>query len=182
MNAADQWIEELIAARKAARRVREGNAPTVRWNQRARRANWWLRRKREAAKEAHPRRKIWRRLKLFEIRPAPLKLSDRHRKVMQRESRLKDQLIARRPEEWREQIERLQPWLRSSVARLVWWDYFGHRMSGERWDHLDDYINAPFGDQPDEWIRAGLETVGYSPWDAQQRATTRNTIEEGAAA
>lgn len=74
-------------------------------------------------------------------------------------------LKALNPEDWRKAIRRLPLEIRAEVARVVWWDWFSDRQHGERWPHLDEYLEPPFHFQPEMGrIVDGLVMVGYS-WD-----------------
>ena len=83
-------------------------------------------------------------------------------------------LTVRLPEEWLEQVEQLrisfsaeevdafiQNAVRERVACIVWWDFFGHRPSPQRWPHLDKWLHAPYSPVPDELVERGLVEAGY---------------------
>jgi hypothetical protein len=83
------------------------------------------------------------------------------------------------PDEWRERCLALPCPQRFAVARVVWWEYFGDRLHGQRWAHLDDLIERT-DMVTDAVLAAGLVAVGWSPDRAARRAAgddrSRNPI------
>jgi hypothetical protein len=75
----------------------------------------------------------------------------------------------RTPEQWLEQIEMLPVHRRNSIAKIIWWDFFGGRLNGKRWDHLDRYVNTPYEEIPDDIMLEGLQLVGFTEAQARQR-------------
>ena len=91
-------------------------------------------------------------------------------------------LKSRMPDEWARQIKRLTiPYLpmpafgvtemhiRTSVACIVWWDFFGGRPVPDRWPHLDIYLNKPYVRVPREVMIEGLVILGYPQKWAEAR-------------
>ncbi len=97
------------------------------------------------------------------------------------------------PEEWAEQVLKLDPEIRPQVARVIWWDWFAGREVANRWPHLDHYIktrstnelkmqitaqwtreqiaDAEFGrDLSKAEMAAALVVCGYPPNYASKRA------------
>lgn len=56
------------------------------------------------------------------------------------ETKMRKALRRRTPDEWRSIIQALPSHVRTKIAKLVWWDYFGDRTVTDRWHHLDDYL------------------------------------------
>ena len=54
-----------------------------------------------------------------------------------------DVMRNRTQDEWRELIMQLPENLQTSVARIIWWDWYSHRTVANRWENLDDLINVP---------------------------------------
>ena len=75
----------------------------------------------------------------------------------------------RTPEEWLIAIESLPESIRRGVAKIIWWDFFGGRLNGKRWDHLDRYVQTPLEDIPDDLMLEGLQLVGFTESQARQR-------------
>lgn len=80
-------------------------------------------------------------------------------------------LNSRSPEEWVDRLNGINPAsLRVSVANIVWWDFFGKRMTGERWHHLDDYLSIPTDATiPRMKIISALVELGYTEYQATSR-------------
>lgn len=73
-------------------------------------------------------------------------------------------LVAVTPIEWRKRIDQIaNRTLRIQIACIVWWDYFGHRLTSHRWPELDDLIDAwhPSHNVSIKALRDGLIKVGY---------------------
>lgn len=80
------------------------------------------------------------------------------------------ELKAKSPAQWRKEISVLEEPVRSRVACIVWWDYFGGRKVSDRWPHLDEYVNVPYTPAPREAVTMALKKVGYSEKHAIRRA------------
>ena len=78
----------------------------------------------------------------------------------------------RTPDLWAELVGEIQDRvLRGAVASIVWWDYFAHRESPQRWPHLDMFLlGASASAVQDEVLEAGLLRVGYTPYAAWNRS------------
>ena len=87
-----------------------------------------------------------------------------------REEHRSRELTKRGPEEWAAHVlligDRV---LRAAVARIVWWDFFGHRTTANRWPHLDKYLEGDHVKIDKEVLKRGLYQAGYSPWHAHRR-------------
>ena len=90
-----------------------------------------------------------------------------------------------RPEEWLERVNRLDASHRAPVARIIWWDFFAHRMALNAWDHLNEFVNSPrikvegmsnLQEMPETWtdqdLRNGLINCGYPEIVAYRRVKT----------
>jgi len=58
---------------------------------------------------------------------------------------------------------------RNATAKIIWWDFFGGRLNGNRWDHLDRYVQTPYEEIPDEIMLESLQMVGFTESQARQR-------------
>jgi hypothetical protein len=90
--------------------------------------------------------------------------------ILEMEASVKRSISLRSPEIWAEEIEKLPESVRVAVACVVWWDFFGQRLSSERWGHLDKWTKAKYVPATQEELTRGLFAVGYSPWVATNRA------------
>jgi hypothetical protein len=79
---------------------------------------------------------------------------------------------SRAPWQWARDIEALPAHVQGAAASVVWWDFFGTRLSGDRWPELDrwvdSYLRTP-QDPPDEDLIAALVTLGYGKRTARGR-------------
>lgn len=50
------------------------------------------------------------------------------------------QMKAVTPKEWLQRILTLPREIRAEVAKIVWWDFFAHRLVGQRWAELDPFL------------------------------------------
>jgi uncharacterized protein YjeT (DUF2065 family) len=91
-------------------------------------------------------------------------------------------LKSREPDEWKRLIKKLTiPYLpmpafgvtdehiRTNVACIVWWDFFGGRPTTDRWPHLDIYLKRPYVWLPRAVMIEGLVILGYPPKWAEAR-------------
>lgn len=106
----------------------------------------------------------------------PLKhvLPAEHADVLKRERAIQANLRARSPQEWRERIDRIPYEFRLAIASIVWWDFFSEREVKERWDELDEYVDAFYvrshaNDAPHPIIKQYLAELGYSPFEVETR-------------
>lgn len=77
----------------------------------------------------------------------------------------------RSPEEWVDLINDLPYSIRPHAARIVWWDWFGLRTVGERWNHLDEYLSFTTEEAPFQPLAEALESLGYPEKIAITRAS-----------
>jgi hypothetical protein len=79
-------------------------------------------------------------------------------------------LRARPAQAWAQALAALPEHLQAPVASLVWWDFFGPRISAERWTELDRWVNQrpPEDERPEEVVEA-LVRLGYPRRTARQR-------------
>jgi len=75
----------------------------------------------------------------------------------------------RTPDQWANHIELLPKSIRTQIAKIVWWDWFGPRIVSDRWDHLDKYVNQNCRELEDHEVLEGLELLGYTETQARQR-------------
>lgn len=85
--------------------------------------------------------------------------------------------LTKTPQQWANDIEQLPESVRSCVAKLVWWDYFGSQLNHDRWPHLDKYLKyeSMAARVPAEMVAKYLEQVGYHPEDAERRSRIEKT-------
>ena len=82
---------------------------------------------------------------------------------------------AKTPEDWNTEIRKIaDPIARSSVACIVWWDFFSQRVRSngqEQWTHLNDLLDD-FREHPSVIsVVNALIDCGYHPFDAVVRVT-----------
>lgn len=82
------------------------------------------------------------------------------------------------PKAWLERILGLPCEIRAEVAKVVWWDFFAHRMVGERWPDLDRYLDyCPTPPVLDKFqLRDRLIEIGYNYEFASRRSGIRIKI------
>lgn len=81
------------------------------------------------------------------------------------------------PEEWLDRLSWIDDIpLRNSVAKIVWWDFFGIRPCTRRWDHLDHYLKTPSEDVEETILMLGLRAVGYSEERASMRVFPKTRL------
>ena len=117
---------------------------------------------------------------LAPMKPYAHKLESWATDTIKRETTAAVMRLNRGPDEWKALIKEIHPLpLRGEVANIVWWDYFGNRVSCERWPHLDKYIDSKPGiykeDAPppaeDKAIIIALYGLGYTAIQAVRRIT-----------
>lgn len=91
------------------------------------------------------------------------------------DTEIKRELSKRTQEEWLEIIMTFRGNLRTRVACLVWWDYYGNREAKHRWDNLDQFLAAPYIECDSHMLRECLIEIGYSEHMAVNR--TQNPYE-----
>jgi hypothetical protein len=79
-------------------------------------------------------------------------------------------LRKRHPEEWVALIKEFSPKMQVAVANIIWWDFFGDRITLDRWNHLDDYLSIPVdAGIPKDKIAKALVSLGYTEYQAAIR-------------
>ncbi len=85
-----------------------------------------------------------------------------------------DRANARTPEEWKAAVDSItDAAVRTQVACVVWWDFFGHRPAKSPWPHLDE-LRAQWNKSiqlDSSVVRDALIQVGYPAKVAHDRAT-----------
>ena len=89
--------------------------------------------------------------------------------VTKRVRRVKVPLSKRTPEEWVERIKELPAALQPAISRVIWWDYFGNRISKDAWPHLDEMREEPMGEVGEKVQIAALVKLGYKRSIASNR-------------
>jgi len=87
----------------------------------------------------------------------------------------KRELNNRTPDEWLEHIMRFRGNVRTRLAGIVWWDFYGNREAKHRWDNLDPFLAAPYIECDSHRLRECLIQIGYSEYMAVNR--TQNPYE-----
>ena len=85
------------------------------------------------------------------------------------ESEIKRHLRTRTQEEWLNVIMQFRGNLRTRLAAIIWWDYYGVRESKARWNNLDAFVNAPYIECDKGKMRNALIKAGYSETMATER-------------
>lgn len=91
--------------------------------------------------------------------------------TLKSEAEIKRELTAREPEEWLRIIVTFRGNLRTRLACLIWWDFYGIRTGKDRWDNLDPFLSAPHTDCCQDKLKDALLKCGYSETMATQRTT-----------
>lgn len=80
------------------------------------------------------------------------------------------------PKQWAQEIEQVPQNIRSCVAKLVWWDYFGSQLNHDRWPELDKYLKYDANEVkvPATEVAKWLVKLGYRPEDADRRSRIEN--------
>lgn len=73
------------------------------------------------------------------------------------------------PDEWLRRVITLPAEIRREAACVIWWDFFSSRLSGERWTHLDKYVNRIVRDVSESDLAKALIDCGYTPYAASAR-------------
>lgn len=93
------------------------------------------------------------------------------RKILDKERAAKQLLVWRPPADWERRIEAIENrQVRIRVACIVWWDYYSGQPDDTGWHGLDHYLVERVGDITEDQMAAGLETLGYTPFQARHRA------------
>lgn len=93
------------------------------------------------------------------------------RKILDKERRAKRVLVGRAPADWEQRIEQIEDrQVRIRVACIIWWDFYSGQPDDSAWHGLDHYLVERVGDISEDEMAAGLETLGYSPFQARHRA------------
>lgn len=87
------------------------------------------------------------------------------------------------PEEWAKRVELIQDFaVRTKVAGLIFWDFFGNRPADKRWTCLDVYVKvawAPRSKEPDgKAVCDALVSVGYPLKFAELRSEVPKGLHE----
>jgi hypothetical protein len=83
----------------------------------------------------------------------------------------RDLLNMRDEHDWAKAVRHIMDkHVRNHVASIIWWDFFGGRVSTERWAAFDKYVKAPFFRVPIKDAVAGLVQCGLTLDMAIRRA------------
>ena len=74
------------------------------------------------------------------------------------------------PAMWVTEINQLQEHIRPSVARIVWWDFFGGRVCAKRVTEFDQWRKHDPTDLSVKELENGLRQVGFCSWTASKRS------------
>ena len=165
------WVGEMEAALEDKDRVFKANAPFRAENLRVERENQRIERENEVIERLNAERAVaGKRLLatagIFKKHSlAPHHTTVGTQRVFDRERRARADLARRSGAEWAERVGRIaDPAVRLAVGSIVWWDFFGGRRAVNRWDDLDEIINAKFVPAPEEAVKGALWGVGYTPY------------------
>lgn len=97
------------------------------------------------------------------------KLSDESRAILKAERDHTSTLRRLPPQQWAMRIRALPDHIQVEAACVIWWDFFGGRVSAHRWPHLDFWINQPVTITNEDALVEALLACGYTPYQAQNR-------------
>ena len=163
-----------LAAFDERERIRKLNLPTAKLNKERRDRNNVTREFNRKLREENPDKT------LGQLRPimkpiigmidTPYKMAKKFVPLIKREKASRAKLTRKSPAKWAEQIKTLPDEVRNRIACIIWWDHFGGRMYGERWAHLDEYLDAPLGERvPKVELIKALHSIGFSEYYATRR-------------
>jgi len=78
------------------------------------------------------------------------------------DTQIKAELRQVKPDDWLIMIKSFNEPIRTRLANVIWWDFYGERMGSERWGNLDLYLNAPYIPCDQDELRKALVYCGYS--------------------
>ncbi len=97
--------------------------------------------------------------------------SEKTTEVIEYEGALKKVLDRRTAREWKELIESVEDQgMQNRVACLIWWSFFGRHTRENYSEDLDGYLTTPYEWIYPELVAMKLWELGYSPYEAWQRA------------
>jgi len=74
------------------------------------------------------------------------------------------------PQEWVLDLEEVPEHVRPSVARIVWWDFFGGKLCLERVTEFDQWLKHDPREVSEKEVEAGLRMVGFCSFTASKRS------------
>ena len=78
--------------------------------------------------------------------------------------------LKKSPEEWAAIVDGLPEYIKVTIAKIIWWDHFAGRLTGNRLDHLDwCLLEKADLSIPDDQVRAHLMACGYTEEQALSR-------------
>jgi hypothetical protein len=166
--------EQVIAAIKEYSEVSLINAPTQKYNAKAREKNKKvLLDALEKYPDMGPKMRNARHVRPYLIKLKPLLCaSDEARRIINKEAEVRVECTRLRPKQWLAKIARLPEQERAQIACIIWWDFFADELSRDRVTDLDTYLRC----NPAQFIvsrvriEAALIFCGYTPHQAYRRA------------
>jgi hypothetical protein len=93
--------------------------------------------------------------------------------TLKSEQEIKRELAGRDPVEWLSLILEFKDPLRTRLACLVWWDFYGIKEAKNRSGNLDHFLLAPHVDCDQEKIIKAMIYCGYSESMAAHRLSSK---------
>ena len=93
--------------------------------------------------------------------------------TLKSEQQIKRELAGRDPAEWLSLILEFKEPLRTRLACLVWWDFYGIKEAKNRSNNLDHFLIAPHVDCDHDKLIKALIYCGYSESMAAHRLSSK---------
>ena len=94
------------------------------------------------------------------------------------EAEIKSCLMLRTQEQWLGVITQFRGNMRTRLACVIWWDFYGIRQAKKRWSNLDHFVKLPHVDCDTSKLRLNLIKCGYSDFMATIRAVNVHQTNE----
>jgi hypothetical protein len=93
--------------------------------------------------------------------------------TLKSEQEIKRELAGREPSEWLSLILEFKEPLRTRLACLVWWDFYGIKQAKDRGGNLDHFLIAPHVDCDHDKLIKAMIYCGYSQSMAAHRLSSK---------
>ena len=72
-------------------------------------------------------------------------------------------------EQWDARLSLIHESIRSEVAKVIWWDFYGYKMNLKAPRNLDEHMYTPYVDVEKKLMVDALVKCGYSQLHAERR-------------
>jgi len=80
------------------------------------------------------------------------------------------ELRKKSPAQWVEDLKEVPELLRPSVARIIWWDFFGGTPCSTRATEFDQWLKYDPVEISEKELESGLRMVGFCSFTASKRS------------